>query len=497
MALGLPKILPRLKAAARAFTDPPEQWDGHKARQSFEGAQTNRLNQAQWATADARDINTIIEQDLPTLRTRSRYEGRNNPFVRGVMETYAHAVVGPEGPALQIECDSSKQFADALEKAWRNFSDDGDTSRDQTLPDLLSLQFRGLWDSGEFLLQHYLSPDGVRVNDIDPARLNNAGLFTAAADGNHMIMGVERTKYGKAVRYFIQGEQYGYGGAVPSGEYQAVNADFIIHGRQTWYPNQVRGVPWLAPALDSIGHAREYDRAVLEAAKTAAKLSLWLENPNSEGAALTAPDFYEIEAGMAATGPPGWVSKQLKAEQPTAQYKDLQNEYLRRIGRAKGVPLMLVRLDAADHTYSSARFDAQIFQVHARADQAWLRRTELEPLLRRVAQFVAITEFKGQIPEYRANWIFNAIPHVDPLKEAMAERVQLENGTLTLSEVCASRGIDLDAHIERMRREMAAIEAAGLPLRSYAGKIASDTEVSAVLGETDGGTTNAQPTKAA
>ncbi len=454
-----------------------------ETRDSFEGAQTDRLNSAHWVHADARDINALLTGELVTLRNRCRYEARNNTFARGIMETYSAFVIGADGPALQVDSDKPK-FTEAVERNWRKFCDDPDTARSQSLADIAQMCIKNMWCDGEFFIQHYLSADGVRINDIDPSRIGEMlGTRFDSTDGTHVIMGVERTKYGKARRYWVQDVSYGPWGASVSSNYTAVKAEFMIHGKQDWYTDQVRGIPWLTPALETCGHAREYDAAVLEAAKTAAKLSALLFNRGGDGDAVTAPEIWEIQRGEAVTMPSGWEVEQLDPKQPSVTYREFHNEQLRRMGRMKGVPLMLVRLDAGDHNYSSARFDGQMCQIHVRADQAWMRRKFYEPLLADVARFTSVSEFGGQEIPYEARWIFPSIPHVDPLKEAMAERIRLENGTLTDSMALAAYGLDFDAVVAQRKREMESKITAKLPLGASAGKIASEVEATAIVTE--------------
>jgi capsid protein len=60
-------------------------------------------------------------------------------------------------------------------------------------------------------------------------------------------------------------------------------------------------------------------------------------------------------------------------------------------------------------------------------------------------------------------WIWPARPHVDPVKEANGEQIELANGTLTYSDALARKGKDLDSTIEQRAREKEMLEEAGLP----------------------------------
>src|SRR5690606_29907051 len=113
----------------------------------------------------------------------------------------------------------------------------------------------------------------------------------------------------------------------------------------------------------------------------------------------------------------------------------------RELGRPINMPLMMVRLGSEEHNYSSARFDGQIYQRGIACVQA----SRLErPLNRCVNEVAREAELARQLPPRPADvsyrWLHNKPPHVDPAKEANAEKTYLENGTVTLEEALAAQG---------------------------------------------------------
>lgn len=492
-------IMQRIRSAARAFTAPAPPrvltfkspgtptasgamgGVGGTGLQHFEGSETHRLNEARWARAGAADINSIISMELPVLRNRARYMSFNNPVAAGLADTYATHVVGPSGPSLQVE-SPNQEFADALEYEWQRFAEDPDASGQQDLAQMARMAIKQCFTDGEFLWQHYLNSDGVKVNDIDPSRLNHLATGPERG-GDHVITGIERNRVGRPVAYHVQPyNQAVFGQVVQYGAATIIDAQYMIHGYQQQLPNQARGVPWFAPCLDDMEALREYEDAVLEAAKTAAKLSALLESQDIDAADVwDSMTTWEIQAGQAAAMPLGWRAKQMKPEHPIATYSEFVRERERRAGRIKGIPLMIIRLDAGDHNMASARFDAQIYQTHVRCDQNWLQNRGYRPLLQRVAQYVSLKQFNGVDIPFRARWTHAAIPVADALKEAMAERVRLENGSTDLADIIAANGKDPEAVFAARAREKARLQELGLPLGAYAGKIASEVEVSAIL----------------
>ncbi len=70
--------------------------------------------------------------------------------------------------------------------------------------------------------------------------------------------------------------------------------------------------------------------------------------------------------------PPGWQAQSMATSHPSANNTDFRKERSRDLGRPAGMPLMQIRLDSSGHNYSSARFDAQIYQNANRVIQGSL-----------------------------------------------------------------------------------------------------------------------------
>lgn len=482
------RIMPRVKAALAALAGSPSParaagtrrsasspiataagLRGLVGEQGFDAAETHRLNEHRWALAGDSDVNQMLYGRLAIMRGRCRYEARNNPYARGIMETYASHVVGPTGPMLQVEC-GDKEFAKALEAAWWKSVASCDASGTQDLVEMARMWIHQCWTDGEFLVQKYLDPrDGLVLNDIDPGRLAiSAGAPEA---GNHIIMGVERTPLGRPERYHITNLMQGAFGQVSAGNAKAISARFILHRFQQWYPNQARGIPWFSPALEDMANVREYDQYVLETAKGAARFAGILEPSNAEPVVFDAPEFFDVEPGQIMTGPQGHKLTQMKAEQPTASYRDFIHERRRGMGRVKSMPLLMINLDAGNHNMAGARFDGKIYEGHVKSDQRWLTERTFKPLLDDVALFLWLTEFgRGDasgMPSFEARWTCETVPATDPYKDAMAARERIFSGISSQVREAAAIGNGLDDLLLEQKREIEERKRLGLPLGPY------------------------------
>ena len=62
----------------------------------------------------------------------------------------------------------------------------------------------------------------------------------------------------------------------------------------------------------------------------------------------------------------------------------------------------------------------------------------------------------------RAKWIGAGRGWIDPVKEAEASRIRMENNLSTLEEECAAQGLDWEEVLEQKAREKAKIDELGL-----------------------------------
>lgn len=457
-------MLDRLRDAFRAFMAvrgsrtagvPAETF----SQRRWESAQTTRLNESRWALATGFSINADLRASLEQLRTRCHYEAANNPFIEGVIDTYACDLSGEMGPILQVESEN-KDFARRLEEAWWLWFSDPDAAGKRTGIDLLRQWVRGWWLSGEFLEQIVTlksdrgpAADGrvlMRLNAIAPRRLASP-IGKGKAELSRIAMGVERDDLGRAIWFHIQDEVDNDFAAMTTLETRRIAARDIIHEFMPLEPGQARGVPWLATCLQAVADLRDFDNEVLTAQRTAAHHSAVMETTSADIEATVQAAEAEIEVGQMTTLPPGYTLKQLEPTHPHARYIEFRHERLAEIGRVVNMPAMMVLLDSSGHNYSSARFDGQLYQKGINVRRDWISRRVLNRLLDTIATELRLS--RGQEPvRHRAHWTWQPAPHVDPLKEASAAEKRLMSGTSSPIQELARFGLDPERVVQDWKR---------------------------------------------
>ena len=438
---------------------------GTRAVRRWEAADTNRLNRAHWSTVTGQTINEDLAERLETLRTRSIYEAANNPIVEGVITTHAAHVVGPHGPTLQVQSDD-EDYNNALEALWRNWFKKPDITGRLSGADLLRGWIRSLWLAGELLAQMVTDFEAVgitlRVLDLNPKRLATPYEFAGDPD---VALGVRRKKNGRPTQYFISDPMVVGVWEAETGKYETVPADLMIHGYLTQEPGQVRGVPWLSTSLDTCADMRDYDAEVLDAARAAADTGVYWHTDHPDAEYLEVDTTVDMERRTQSTGPPGWKPAMINPQQPSTGYVDYRKERMAAIGRPVSMPLMLVRLTAERHTYSSARMDIQLYLIQLLVIQAFLETSALNPLVDELAREAEVPRLIPRRPaKVTYVWVWPRPPHVDPQKEAQAEEIQLDNGTATYTGALAARGQDVDTVIAQRVADRKKLREAELPV---------------------------------
>lgn len=248
-----------------------------------------------------------------------------------------------------------------------------------------------------------------------------------------------------------------------------VPADLVIHEFTIDEEDQARGIPWCNTGLQPSADLRDYDAQVMDAARLMADQSTLLYSDHPDITPWEVPENSTYERRTIRMAPPAWKPFVLPATQPPVQYPDFRGERMRELGRQAGMPLLMVRMDASGHNYSSARLDTQGYARAVAGVQMWISGGESSyGTLNRLLDEIAI-EGRFSIPGLRTRplqvaykWTWPTRPHVDRLKEAMADKVNLANQSATMTDVLASRGSTIESHFTTLARENKLKKKAGL-----------------------------------
>ncbi|NLA86654.1 MAG: phage portal protein, partial [Clostridiales bacterium] len=260
------------------------------------------------------------------------------------------------------------------------------------------------------------------------------------------------------IEYTILNQHPGDVGS-PGGDFRHVNAESVVHWFRADRPGQHRGVSEITPALPLFAQLRRYTLAVLGAAETAADFAavLFTDAPaNGEAAAVEPMDVVELEKRMATVLPDGWKLGQIKAEQPATAYAEFKRELLNEIARCLNIPLNIALCNSAGYNYASGRLDHQTFFRAIRVEQADMAAAVLDKILAAwIHEAMLTTEFSllRSLQYLPHQWFFDGNEHVDPAKEANAQKIRLESNTTTLATEFARQGKDWESELYQRAKE--------------------------------------------
>jgi lambda family phage portal protein len=448
----------------------------HSLRARYESADTTHENQPLWRYTDylsAKAANSF--QVRRTLKIRSRYEADNNSYFRGIVNTMANDLVG-SGPRLHLQTDD-ESTNQAVQKAWAAWA------KAVHLPLKLRTMAKAKVVDGEAFallvtnknlsrtLGGQLDIDDAVQLDVAVVESDQCMTPDAGFVDQYWVDGIVMDQLGNPREYHFLRHHPGdlFMPTLNPMIYDKWKPQHVLHWFRQDRPGQVRGVPEITPALDLFAQLRRYTKAVIRAAETAADIAAYIESegPAFDETATDSPfDHMPIDRGMLLRLP--WKTKisQLKAEQPATTYEMFVRVLIREVCRCLQIPLNLALGDSSGFNYSSGRLDHLGYHRQQRIDRSLCAETILSKIftawLDEAVMIPGLLPRKLRMADIPHRWLWNGAESIDPVKQAQAEQIDLENGTTTLADIFAERGEDWQASMKQRAKEKELAKKLGL-----------------------------------
>ncbi|MGA2324292.1 MAG: phage portal protein [Sedimentisphaerales bacterium] len=433
----------------------------------YDAAQTNKYNSEHWLKADGRDADSTILWDLRTLRNRARYEIRNNPYAKGISETFATYLIGT-GPRIQFQSDNpdlDREMEDAF-VAWAENCDlTGRLSLTMILRQTCALE-QDASGEGFILLTSTPKPRkneaALRLSAIEADRIATPWMRPGGIIDEKLRDGIELDEDGRPVQYYVLDRHPGATFVLAVGAFKTIPADYMIHYYEQDRPGQTRGVPQFTPSLPLFAYLRRFTLATVQAAETAADISAVMEQEPDGSASYEAMDEIELARNAVLTFPPGGKAFQFKPEQPAASYGEFKGELLNEIARPKCMPFNIAAANSADYNYASGRMDHQIFYRYINTKRGDIEESVLSRIVNAWYREQSLINYNWpqEVPSYA--WFWPGDEHVDPVKDATEKDINLRNGSTTYAAVYAQDGKDWEREFKQRKKEKDLLESLGL-----------------------------------
>lgn len=449
-----------------------------------------------------------IDDNLATLRERSRDLFMGTPIATGALKTTRTNVVG-SGLRLNAQIDyeylrMTEEEADAwetiTEREFALWADSVhcDAQRMNNFYELQQLAFLSWLMSGELfallpVMKRKNMPYDIRVYLIEADRISTPDTVR----NPNVINGVETGQFGEVLAYYVaqfhplasnnqkkewvRVEKFGKNTGRPN----------ILHLMESERPEQRRGVPILAPVIESLKQLGRYTEAELMAAVISGMFTVFIKSdtpsdtpfsytPSAQVEGQASGDdsneeaTYELGNGAIIALGENESIQEANPGRPNMAFDGFVTSICRQIGAAMEIPYeLLVKHFTA--SYSASRAALLEAWKMFRMRRMWLANDFCQPIYE---EWLAEAVAKGRIyapgfftdPMARkafcsAEWNGPSQGQIDPLKEALAATKRIDIGASThAKEAVELTGGDFYRNVRQLAVEKKLMKEAGLTL---------------------------------
>jgi lambda family phage portal protein len=316
-----------------------------------------------------------------------------------------------------------------------------------------------------------------QVQFIDGSRIGNPSGQSTGSEASRFQNGVEVDDIGKPISYTIGSRVNGV-----LRDYRQIPArDFIPFFKRV-RPTQYRGIPELAPIINTLQDCDEYDRVEMIAAKVAASLSVAVKRENSYEFELQnrldaseqddignleqfeTGRFHYLEAGED-------ISVISSNGRPNVDGIEWVSYLLRKAGSAVGIPVEFLLMDIGGSSFSASQGVVLQYQQTVESYQNDMIRIMNKLYRRWLTQKLAGGEIEvpeGAMP-FGVRWQRPAFRWINRAAQVKADMEYFRAGAMSLDDITAPFGYTAEDVLQRkaqnIRRAQQIAEQAGLEWR--------------------------------
>lgn len=466
----------------------------------YSGDRSRRANKSWGLSSGSADAEILPHLDA--LRSDSQDLMRKAPLARGAINTVVTSVVGtglkpqsrPDSSFLKkyvgLTDDQIEEFSEAAEREFKRWTKkrNCDAADSLSFYGMQELVLRSALVSGDVICirrNKQKRPQDINfcLQLIEADRMDNP---KRAPDNEKLAGGVERDAYGAAKYYHIlkshPGDRFVTSDRFVTEKFPAYlsNGEWnVLHlVAQKERPEQTRGVPYLAPVIESLKQLANYSEAEIAAAVVSSMFTVFVKTETGDGLPGSSDgshDDDEIKLGSGAVIDLANNEDVSFADpsRPNQAFDPFVQAILRQIGVALELPfeILIKHFTASYSAAQAALLEAWKFYKKRRQ---WLADGLCTPCWEAaISEAVATGLIKApgffsstRIRDAYLGVHWNGPPRgsIDPVKEANAAKIHEEQGWTTAQQNAAElNGSDWDSNMrrraieERTRKESGAL----------------------------------------
>lgn len=406
-------------------------------------------------------VNDAVQRGAVDVRTQARHLARNHDLARGALRVLVNNVVGPNGIGVEPQprrADGTihTEYAEALREAWRDWCRYPEVTHRLPWPRLQRALARAWLRDGEVFAQMITGnrPDlnhKTKVPfsleafeaDVVPIGLNDPS--------KNITQGIERNAWGQPLAvHVLKVDQASISMIPTAGQTKRIPWDRALHLATFDHIGQVRGVSEFASVITRLEDMKDYEESERVAAKIAAMMTAFVKRGTPD---LYTPPDEDAEPRQLSLQPgmiiddlaPGEDIGMIDSNRPNPNLITFRQGQLRAVAAGLGGSFSSIARDY-NGTYSAQRQELVEQWIHYAILTDDFTGELVKPTWEEFVEACHLSFVVRKPADLKpgthndAMYVAQAMPWIDPLKEANAWSTLVENGFASEVEAIRRRG---------------------------------------------------------
>lgn len=413
-----------------------------KAFRGYDAVKNNRYRANRGNNAIRSEEIELSNYDRDRLVSACLEFRRNNPIVASLSRLRKADVVGRG--LIPQPATGNEELDLRIEESWSEFSESPEVTGQMDMRELQQQMVDSLLFSGDCGL--IISDNKVQF--IDGDQIGNPSGTGTGSEASKFQNGVEIDAFGKPINYVIGNRVNG-----TLRDQKLIPARDFIQFFKRMRPVQYRGIPELAPVLNTLQDCDEYDRVEMVAAKVSASLAVAIKRENSyefeiqnrmdDGEQDELGNLEQFEPGRFHYLEPGEDISVIGSNgRPNVDGIQWVSYLLRKVGSAVGIPLEFLLMEIGGSSFSASQGVVLQYQQTIESYQSDLIKVLNRVYRRWLTQQIAggqIIVPNGASP-FGVRWQRPAFRWVNRAAQVKADMEYFRAGAMSLDDITAPFG---------------------------------------------------------